>query len=101
MRQKLNFKDPKVLKLLTTLVALYSALMCLKYLGHLTGHLFTSSNPLIPEYLSQYVAFPAFFIVPFFLALVLLSIRFLKTQHYNFKVVYSLFGIAVLFFIPI
>jgi len=99
MSSNFNFKDNKVLKSITILTLLYSVLMVLKYLENLLGFVFKPKNPLIPEYLSYYIAFPTYFILPFFIVIILLCIRFFKNDHYHFKAVYALFVVAFVFFI--
>ncbi len=99
MSQPFNFEDNKVLKPITIVTLLYSALMILRYIGSLSGIFFESESPLIPKYLIYYAAFPAYFIVSFFAIIIFICIRILKAKSYNFKVVYFLFGLAVLFFI--
>jgi hypothetical protein len=95
MSKPFDFKNIKILKPITIITLLYSALMFLKYLGGLTGLLFKSKSPLLPKYLSYYIAFPSYFILPFFLILIFLCIHSIKTKKYNFKIVYLLFGLAL------
>jgi hypothetical protein len=98
MSSNFNFKDDKILKPITILTLLYSALMFIKYIGNIVGLLFSSHSPLMPEYLHNYVAFPSYVLVPFFAILIFLCIRTLSTKLYNAKLVYVLFGLALLFY---
>ncbi|WP_033959161.1 hypothetical protein [Psychroserpens jangbogonensis] len=99
MNSSFNFKDNKILKPITIVILLYSILMFFNYIENLAGFVFKPKNPLIPEYLTYYIAFPAYFILPFFLVVILICIRFLKTKQYQFHVVFFLFGMVFLFFI--
>jgi hypothetical protein len=94
-----NFKDNQILKLITVVTLLYSVLMVTIYLGQLSDIVFKVKNPLIPEYLIYYIAFPALIILPFFLVIIFICIRSLKKGDFYFKSVYTLLGIVFLFFI--
>ena len=94
-----NFRDNKILKPITIVTLLYSVLMFIKYLSNLYWMFFEPDNPLIPKFVYYYAAFPAYFILPFFLVIIYFCIRFLKLNNYNFKIVYALFGLVILFFL--
>lgn len=99
MSTSFNFRDIKILKPITIVALLYSVLMFFKYIISLSGLFFEPENPLIPKYLPYYAAFPSYFIVPFFGFIIFLCIRILKAKHYDFRIVYALFILVVLFFI--
>jgi len=65
MSQAFEFKNDKILKPITIITLIYSVLMIIKYAGNLSGFVFKTDSPLIPKHLAYYVAFPAYFILPF------------------------------------
>ena len=95
----MNFKNTKILKPITIVTLLYSAYILLKYFGDFFGIFTQPESPLIPKYLSYYVAFPSYIIIPFFLIIVILCLQQLKLKFPDYKIVYVLFGFVVLFFI--
>lgn len=98
MSKFFDFKNDKIIKPITIITLLYSVLMFLKYIGNLTGLLFKSHSPLMPNYLTKYLAFPAFFFVPFFSIIIFMCYRTLKAKTYNYKVAYTLFSLVLIFF---
>lgn len=91
MSEPFDFKNIKILKPITIITLLYSALMFIKYLVDFTGLLYKPKSPLIPEYLADYIAFPSYFLLPFFLIPIFLCIQSIRAKKYNFKIVYLLF----------
>ena len=75
---------------------MYSVIMFVKNLQPLFGLISKPENPLIPKHITYYVAFPSYFIIPYFAIIMVLSGRIIITKQYNFKVVYALFSLALL-----
>jgi hypothetical protein len=95
----MNLKDNKVLKPITIVTLLYSAFIFIKYFRTLSGIFYEPENPLIPRYLTYYAAFPLFFFVPLFALIIIACGQILRINKYDYRVVYSLLGLVLLFFI--
>tara|TARA_R110002049_G_scaffold111443_1_gene260676 strand:- start:15326 stop:15673 length:348 start_codon:yes stop_codon:yes gene_type:complete len=99
MSEPFDFKNIKILKPITIITLLYSALMFIKYAEIFTLFFHEPKSPLLPKLLNDYAAFPSYIIVPFFSIIIILCIHCLKAKYYNFKIVYTLFGLVLLFYI--
>ncbi len=94
-----NLRETKVLKPITILILLYSALMFFEYTQRFLGIFTIPDNPLIPDYLPYYMAFPSYFVLPFFIIIIFTCVRMMIKRNYNYKTVYILLGLVVLFFL--
>ena len=99
MSQPSNFKDNKILKSITIITLLYSVLMIINYLYNFLSYFLKNKSPLLPDCLTEYIAFPIYFILPFLLLIVLVNIFSLRNNDFNFYKTYIVLVLSILFFV--
>ncbi len=92
--------SPRTLRISMILVLFYSLLQ-LVYLifSFVTSYLNLTQSTLLPEALVDYVAFPLYFLVPFFLTIFIAAARAILTNRYHKTVVFLLVVVSLLYFL--
>jgi len=99
-KTKLLSESIKTFKIFATSTVIYSAYIIISQIVNLVQTYFNiADNPLMPKYLLKYMAFPAFFIVPFFSVLGIISYKQLKYTALNEVIILICFGFAFAYFL--
>ena len=93
----MDLSSKKSLRVFIIISAIYSALRILSYSISLIQAYFNLDNPLIPDYLIYYIAFPLYFFIPIFSLILWYCIRSLTSKEYNKKVIFTFVIICYLF----
>ncbi len=89
----------KNLRVVTLLVLLYAALMIISnVITIILSFLDLRNNPLIPDYLISYMAFPSYFVIPFFGMIIYLMSLQLNSKHLNNSIVIGCFMVCAIYY---
>ena len=89
----------KNLKVITLLVLLYAALMLISNVTTIVlSFLELRNNPLMPDYLVSYMAFPSYFVIPFFGIIIYLMSLQLNSKHLNSSIVIGCLMVCVTYY---
>jgi len=78
---------------------LISLLMVLSLIYNFLVVYWHEQNPLMPNYLIDYIGFPLYFIIPLFIGIIFYCARSLVLKRFNTTVIVSVFLFTFLFFI--
>ncbi len=94
----MDLDNKSTLRIFIIVSAIYSALRILSYSISFVQSYFNIDNPLIPDYLTYYIAFPLYFFIPIFSFILWYCIRSLKSKDYNKKITFMIFGFVIVFY---
>lgn len=96
----MNFDKKRTLKILTIFIVFYSITQVLiLIIPFFRSYFSLGNNPLLPEYLIYYIAFPLYFLLPLFVLITFYSLSSLLKNEYNEKAIISLLALITLYFI--
>lgn len=89
----------KNLRVIGLLVLIYSVLIIVGNIVTLVlSFLDLNKNPLMPDYLVNYIAFPSYFIIPFFGIIIYLTSKQLNKKHLNKPKIVGCFILCILYY---
>lgn len=94
----LNYKDIKILRPITIITIFCSVMVFVQYSRRLIISFREPENPLIPKFVSNYMAFPSYFILPLFFIIILICYLIIRRNKFDYRIVYFLFGFVLVFF---
>lgn len=95
-----GFNKQRTLKILTILILFYAITqLLLLVIPFVRSYFSLGDNPLLPDYLIQYIAFPLYFLIPIFLLIIGFTLRSLHRNDYSQGIVIVLMGFIILYFI--
>lgn len=96
----IDFDDKRTLKISMYVVLLHSSFQILNFtISFLSSYFKMKGSPLIPDALINYIAFPLFFLIPFFIGISYCALRGLIRNEFNKITVFVLLTFTILYFL--